>query len=902
MPKWAANIPQFTLAIIILLSLLGWQGSIASTTEITCLPDNTYQQKVLPSLNSNSEPDWLILLANSILQFHPDPSSWDWNWGEGVLMYGLWQAYEATGNLAYYLYVKDYIDHYVPQNGNITVHIDPIAYANKISPAILLPLLYQKTSDQHYLTAAQIVADYIQNTVLRVSNGALAHIFEDELWIDTLFMTSIFLMYYAEVSGNMTYIDEAVNQMLWHKEYIFDDASNLFYHGWDEDGSAIWANPVTHQSACFWGRGNGWAVVVLSELLDYVPLDHVNRTALEGLYSDLINKLLSLQDPATGLWYTVVDQGGASGNYLETSASAMYVYGIEKGILNGWLPFDHSVYSQLGNDGLNERVYIQSQNSEVIIHSISGGTTIGDYNYYVNVPLGNNRVWGLGAYLMAKTFFRSSVHKPKPVDELEISIDGNNPSVQWQPVTLDVYDYPVNISHYRLYHASCPEFDCVSSDSTDILNNNLFIDTNIELSGYSYQAQFYKICAIDDQGKKSDPSEVFGFIRYPLSTTSSTNFNLIALPFHQTDISNAATLIEAVPACNSAAYWSAEYQGYSQYVDEVHSTNFDVMTHGVYFINVVADTFYIMYGQYDLPVYSLLAVGESTHFNTITLPFDKQDIENASDLLVDINDCNSVAKWDVTIQGYIQYDPSAPETDFTIYPGYGYLVYVTDNSVWPTPLLNSNKSVHQSPKQPVLVDKCSSAPHLIIWRVQDSQHEFQPVELAAFIGSRPDEILTADSPGCDIFESGWVIQCASLPSGWREGEIVTIQAIDRNNNVKYYEAALSWNPSDKAALLYPEEPDHQPYITQLYANYPNPFNSTTRIPYEIAASGPVDIRIMDITGRLVRTLLKREMFAGKHEINWSGMDDQGHSVASGVYLIELSASEQIFKQKILLVR
>ena len=80
---------------------------------------------------------------------------------------------------------------------------------------------------------------------------------------------------------------------------------------------------------------------------------------------------------------------------------------------------------------------------------------------------------------------------------------------------------------------------------------------------------------------------------------------------------------------------------------------------------------------------------------------------------------------------------------------------------------------------------------------------------------------------------------------------------------------------------------------RLLPNYPNPFNPATRIPYELAPGDrPVAVRleILDLRGRVVRTLVDHEQAAGaRHEANWNGTDNQGRRLPSGPYLARLQA-------------
>lgn len=92
-------------------------------------------------------------------------------------------------------------------------------------------------------------------------------------------------------------------------------------------------------------------------------------------------------------------------------------------------------------------------------------------------------------------------------------------------------------------------------------------------------------------------------------------------------------------------------------------------------------------------------------------------------------------------------------------------------------------------------------------------------------------------------------------------------------------------------------------------NYPNPFNPETTIEFRIAELGFADLSVFDIAGRLVRTLVKREMIPGNYTYRWDGRNDTGELAASGVYLCRLRiippskvGQESVQTRKVLLVR
>jgi len=80
--------------------------------------------------------------------------------------------------------------------------------------------------------------------------------------------------------------------------------------------------------------------------------------------------------------------------------------------------------------------------------------------------------------------------------------------------------------------------------------------------------------------------------------------------------------------------------------------------------------------------------------------------------------------------------------------------------------------------------------------------------------------------------------------------------------------------------------------SDLHANVPNPFNPTTAISFDVSRSGPVSLVIFDLSGKRVRTLVDGEVLvAGEHERTWDGTDEDGRSVAGGVYLYRLVAGD-----------
>ena len=93
-----------------------------------------------------------------------------------------------------------------------------------------------------------------------------------------------------------------------------------------------------------------------------------------------------------------------------------------------------------------------------------------------------------------------------------------------------------------------------------------------------------------------------------------------------------------------------------------------------------------------------------------------------------------------------------------------------------------------------------------------------------------------------------------------------------------------------------------PKTYSLGQNRPNPFNPETQIAFGLPGPSHATLRVYNVIGRLVRTLIDRDLPAGYHTARWEGRDEQGRSAASGVYFYELRAGSFMDRRRIVLLR
>jgi hypothetical protein len=108
-----------------------------------------------------------------------------------------------------------------------------------------------------------------------------------------------------------------------------------------------------------------------------------------------------------------------------------------------------------------------------------------------------------------------------------------------------------------------------------------------------------------------------------------------------------------------------------------------------------------------------------------------------------------------------------------------------------------------------------------------------------------------------------------------------------------------WMPMDSTTFI--DEVKLFPERFQLYQNYPNPFNPNTEIEYTLAEPSKVGLKIFNIAGRVIKTLVDSYMSNGIHNITWNGKDNFDNSVSPGIYFYQLTCDSFSQTKKMVLI-
>lgn len=357
-------------------------------------------------------------MAISMLSNYPS-DKWRWHYEHGLFVKVLAEMVAVTGDEYFDHFVYNWVNHFVTPQGDINTYRVNELNLDQINPGKLLFSLYRHTGDERYAKAIKLLRSQLQQQP-RTRSGGFWHkkIYPFQMWLDGLYMASPFYAEYALAFNELELLGDVAHQFKLIEQHTRDPQTGLLYHAWDESKQEKWANPDTGCSPHFWGRAMGWYMMALVDVLDIFPAAHADRPALVQILCRLAEALLQMQDPATGLWFQVVDLPHRFGNYRETSISSMLVYAFAKGVRKGYLAADFQNAAQRAYRGLLEnKVKVDARGTLALEGTCSvgglGGNPYrdGSFEYYVGEPIAANDFKGVGPFILAALEMESNEMK-----------------------------------------------------------------------------------------------------------------------------------------------------------------------------------------------------------------------------------------------------------------------------------------------------------------------------------------------------------------------------------------------------------------------------------------------------------------------------------------------------------
>jgi unsaturated rhamnogalacturonyl hydrolase len=325
----------------------------------------------------------------------------DWTYPMGVVLAGMLLATDVTGDRSFETYtfknfdfIFDHLDYFRRQAKQFGPQ--PLGYRRLMEMHELddcgaigaaLVKAYARRKDARYREGIALVDEHIMTRQMRLPDGTLARSrpWPVAVWVDDAYMSIPFLAQMGQLTGERRYFDDAARQVVGLSARLFDRQHLLYDHSWFENTS--------HDVRFFWGRGAGWMLMAMAELLSVMPVDHPDRDRVLEQFRQAAQGTAAVQG-SVGMWHQLLDR---TDSYLESSATAMFTFAIARGVNQGWLASTYAPVAQTGWRALEQRVHPDGQ-----IEGICVGTTAAqDSVYYYNRPTDLRAMQGYGPALMA---------------------------------------------------------------------------------------------------------------------------------------------------------------------------------------------------------------------------------------------------------------------------------------------------------------------------------------------------------------------------------------------------------------------------------------------------------------------------------------------------------------------
>ena len=338
-----------------------------------------------------------------------------WNYTTGLELKAMLDVYchSERSEESVLDYVDAWYDAIIDSTGRIYKYKKSNYSTDHICPGRTLFGLYDITGKEKYRAAMDTLYSQIL-TQPRTPEGGFWHkaVYPNQMWLDGLYMAQPFYAeytarYIADSLQREANFNDIALQFQTVYDHTFDPETGLLRHAWDSSHQMFWCDPEDGRSAHAWGRAMGWYVMALVDVIEILPAGE-QQDALVRILNSCFQAIPLFADQTTGMWYQVLDRPYAEGNYLEATASAMFVYAMLKGSRLGVLAGITQADACQGYDALLATFVRVDEDGLVNLDhccEVAGlggkGNRSGDYDYYINEPVRSNDPKGIGPLIWA---------------------------------------------------------------------------------------------------------------------------------------------------------------------------------------------------------------------------------------------------------------------------------------------------------------------------------------------------------------------------------------------------------------------------------------------------------------------------------------------------------------------
>ncbi|MBQ7643460.1 MAG: glycoside hydrolase family 88 protein, partial [Spirochaetales bacterium] len=282
-----------------------------------------------------------------------------YSYKSAIMLEALYKASCVLDEPEMFNYVREFLDYFVQEDGSVRTYKLEEYSMDQVRMGNIMLTYLAITGQNKYRKAVDMFYRQLQGQP-RTPSGGFWHKkrYENQMWLDGLFMQGPFYASYSKAFGNLgKCLEDIVAQFELVYEKTYDPKTGLLRHAWDESCKMPWSDPVTGQSQEVWSRAMGWYVWAIADLLDDIPATaeyEGYRNRLLALCLKIAPVLVRYQDKESGVWYQVMDKGGQGKNYLETSSTSMFIYFFAKMHRLGFLDDSYLAAAKRAFDGMCE--------------------------------------------------------------------------------------------------------------------------------------------------------------------------------------------------------------------------------------------------------------------------------------------------------------------------------------------------------------------------------------------------------------------------------------------------------------------------------------------------------------------------------------------------------------------
>jgi unsaturated rhamnogalacturonyl hydrolase len=308
-----------------------------------------------------------------------------WDWKSGVLMHALSELYLVTRDERLHDYYQSWLDYRIEQGYQML-------WSDSCPPALTAVALLKEQPDEAYQQVLDDTLEYLDVTAPRTDEGGISHYGilgnRPSVWLDSLFMFGMVLNRWGEFA-DPDRLDMESEPIRIFADVLQDD-NGFMRHAQDWPG---------YDESVYWARGNGWVVASLADYLRIRVERGQSDPEVEQIFREHVQAIIGSQDEETGRWLTVMSHPDEPDNYLETSATALFSYGIARAYRYGILGDAARKVALKAIEGVKEMIVDDSDGP--VVTGVSTATDPWSLQEYLDVAVEEDVNYGVGVAILA---------------------------------------------------------------------------------------------------------------------------------------------------------------------------------------------------------------------------------------------------------------------------------------------------------------------------------------------------------------------------------------------------------------------------------------------------------------------------------------------------------------------